>query len=257
MMKILVLASGSKGNATYLETEQTKIMIDCGISFRQIKNRSLKMGIEIKELDALIITHEHNDHVGGVTSLLGNIETKVHLRCGAYAKMHENVKNGIKVDSINFIEDQFVINDLKITVINVSHDSGDPVGFIFENKGKKVVFITDTGYIHERLLEKIIYADAYFIESNYEPELLLESNRPFYLKQRILSNRGHLSNIQCALILKNILSKKTKIVCFLHISEECNSPSEAEKTHRELINNYNKFKMIYAKQHQPTELIEI
>ncbi|XMB86743.1 MBL fold metallo-hydrolase [Mycoplasmatota bacterium WC44] len=256
-MKITVLASGSKGNCTYLETNEVKIMIDCGISFRQVKNRLLQNEIEITNLDALLITHEHSDHVSGIPSLLGKVQTNIHISDKSFGKMHPNVKNGIGIDNIKYLSESIQLKDLLITPIKTSHDSADSYGFIFESNGKKVVHITDTGYLPERLWDQIKNADAYLFESNYEPELLLQSRRPMFLKQRIFGNRGHLSNLDAALILNKIMTEKTKHIIFIHLSRECNSPYDAKQVHKVELKNYDKLNIQYSSQDFPTKTIEV
>jgi len=256
-MKITVLASGSKGNCTYYETATAKVMIDCGISYRQVRQRLAINDIELTDLDALFITHEHADHVSGVSSLLAKQNADIYMSAKAYGKMHANAKSGIDVENLNFIDEVIMINNLKVTAIKTSHDSAEALGFILEEDGIKVVHITDTGYLPRSLFEQLEDADFYLMESNYEPELLLESTRPFYLKQRILGNQGHLSNLQAALILKELITERTKGVIYLHLSGECNSAFEAKLKHKEIIPNYDDYEMIYSFQHKPTKLIEL
>lgn len=257
MMKFTVLASGSKGNCTYYETPTAKLMIDCGLSYRQVKSRLEENEIELLDLDALFITHEHSDHVAGIPALLSKQNPGVYLSSKAYGKMHPNQKSGIDIDNLNFIEEETFINELKVTAIKTSHDSAEAYGFILEEDGKKIVHITDTGYLPQKLYPELKNADYYLFESNYDPELLLESSRPFYLKQRIMGNQGHLSNEQAGLILNELITERTKGVVFLHLSEECNTPYDAKITHREIMPNYEDLEITYSLQHKATKLFEI
>lgn len=256
-MKITVLASGSKGNCTYIETASAKIMIDCGISYRQVKQRLAVNNIELNDLDGLFITHEHSDHVSGIPSLLAKQETEVYMSSKAYGRMHVNQKSGINVENLNFIEENIFINNLEVTAIKVSHDSAEALGYILEEDGLKVVHITDTGYLPRSLFERLKDADYYLMESNYDPEMLLESSRPFFLKQRIIGNQGHLSNEQAALILRELLTERTKGVTFLHLSDHCNTAYDAKVKHKEIIENYGDYDMVYSFQHKPTDLVEL
>ncbi|QVK21558.1 MBL fold metallo-hydrolase [Mycoplasmatota bacterium] len=256
-MKITVLASGSKGNCTYIETEKAKIMVDCGISFRQVRNRLMQHEITLFELDGVFITHEHSDHVSGLPTLLSRIPTNLYISDKAFGKMHVNARNGIPTDLIKYIDGPVQIKDLVITPIRTSHDAAEPYGYMFESNGKKIVHITDTGYLPSAIYKSIEDADAYLFESNYEPELLLESNRPFFLKQRIFGNKGHLSNLDSALILKEVMTERTKHIVFIHLSQECNTPYDAKQVHKVEIPNYDKINIIYSSQDIPTKIIEV
>lgn len=257
LMKFTVLASGSKGNCTYYETATAKIMIDCGISYRQVISRLADNEIVLTDLDGIFITHEHSDHVAGIPSLLSKHPTNIYLSSKAYGKMHPNQKSGIDVNNLNFIEEETYINNLKITSIKTSHDSAEALGYILEEDNRKVVHITDTGYLPQKLYPIIKDADFYVFESNYEPELLLESRRPFFLKQRIMGNQGHLSNEQAALILKEVITERTKGCIFIHLSEECNTAFDAKIKHKEIIEEFDRLEMIYSFQHKTTKLIEL
>jgi len=257
IMKFTVLASGSKGNCTYYETKSAKILIDCGISYRQVKGRLADCGVELSHLDGLFVTHEHSDHVSGIPSLLSKHDTNIYLSSKAYGKMHANQKSGIHIHNLNFIEEVTYINDLKVTSVKTSHDSADSLGFILEEDGQKVVHIADTGYLPRALYPDLRDADYYVFESNYDPEMLLESRRPFFLKQRILGNQGHLSNEQTALILKELLTERTKGCIFIHLSEECNTAFDAKIKHKEILDNYSDYEMTYSFQHKATKLFEI
>ncbi len=254
-MKFTVLASGSKGNCTYYETPTAKIMIDCGISYRQVVQRLATHEIVLTDLDAVLVTHEHADHVNGIPSLLSKHDAQVYLSSKAYGKMHVNQKSGIDINNLNFISEEFMIGNCKITTIKTSHDSAESLGFVLEEDGVKIVHITDTGYLPQKLYPTIENADYYLFESNYDPELLLESRRPFFLKQRIMGNQGHLSNEQAALILKEVIGKKTRGVIFIHLSEECNTAFDAKIKHKEIIEQFESLEMEYSFQHKASSLI--
>lgn len=256
-MKITVLGSGSKGNCTYYETDTTKFMIDCGLSYRQVTQRLGTHDIVLDRLDALFVTHEHSDHVAGIASLISKHDMAVYLSSKAYGKMHPNQKSGMNIHNLNFIEEVTQLNDVTITAIKTSHDSAEALGFIIEENGHKVVHITDTGYVPKTLYPAIQDADYYLFESNYDPELLLDSSRPFYLKQRIMGNQGHLSNEQAGLILNEVVTDRTKGIIFLHLSEECNTAFDAKIKHKEIMERFDELEIEYSFQHKATSLIEL
>jgi len=256
-MKVTVLASGSKGNCTYIETDEAKIIIDCGISFRQIKKRLEINDIELSDIDGLLVSHEHGDHVSGIPTLLGRIPTRVYMSHQAYGKMYPTVKNGIPIELISYIDGPLQIKDMTIIPFKTSHDSADSLGFIFESNGKKIVHVTDTGYLPDEVLGDLKDADTYLFESNYDPDMLLSSTRPHFLKQRIFGIKGHLSNQDSAILLNKLVTERTKAIIFIHLSQECNTPGCAERTHKAELEKFSDIETIYSHQDAPTKIIEV
>lgn len=223
-MKVLQIASGSKGNCTYIEHNNTKILLDCGISKKRVLEALENENIKLEYLTAILITHEHIDH----TSCLGIIQNAykcpIYMTRGTYDGLSLKIKDRLALDCIKFInnDDSFKINDIELDVLQLFHDALDPVGYAFKCDDKKLVYVTDTGYVHFSLYEKISNANCYIFESNHDPELLMESDRPYETKMRILSDHGHLSNQDSAYILTNLVGVNTKRIIYAHISEECN-----------------------------------
>lgn len=223
-MKVVQIASGSKGNCTYICTEKTKIILDCGISKKRIEEALAKNEMNLDGLDGILITHEHTDHTSCLGILANAFKTPIYMTRGTYNGLSARIKERLDVSKIVFIDhdSNFSINDIEIDTIQIFHDAIDPVGYIFKNDGKKLVYITDTGYVHNALYEKISNANCYIFESNHDPQILMESDRPFETKMRILSDHGHLSNQDSAYVLTNIVGPDTKRIVYAHISEECN-----------------------------------
>lgn len=220
-MKYYVLASGSKGNCTVITDGVGTIVIDAGTTDRYLKPAFEEIGIDYKEIDALFITHTHKDHIGRI-NLFKDIPMYTPEFLGDKYKQ-------IKV----FGEDSFKVKDFEIKSITLSHDRNLTVGYIISNDRKTLVYVTDTGYFKDKHLEEIYGADYYIFESNHDPVMLMESNRPFMLKQRIMAMDGHLSNEDCALVLSRSVNENTKEIVLAHISEEANDPLIAYQTTKE------------------------
>lgn len=261
-MEIIVLASGSKGNATYIQTKNTKILIDAGISFLQLRNRLAMNNICLNELDAIFITHEHTDHIKHLSSIAIKTNAKIYMSSITYPEANRRQSGALINLDVSFIEanHKYLIKDLIIVPITLSHDVENCFGYLIKENGTRnstYGYITDTGYIPEEYLSIIANLQVISIESNHDIKMLKESNRAWPLIQRILSNNGHLSNDQCCNYLKRLNYKYVKTIILSHISEECNLESiilnEIDKTFEGNI----PCKVLVAKQHIPLNIIEV
>ena len=230
-MKLKVLASGSKGNSSLLITDNIKVIIDLGMSYPYISNKLLEENIEPSEIDAIFITHTHSDHIKGLKQFVKRNNTKVYVPL----KIAEELSSTIPTSNLIIIEEELMINDLNISIIHTSHDAVASVGYIFSNNNKNIVYITDTGYINRRYLERIKNKNIYYIESNHDEEMLMNGPYPHILKQRILSDEGHLSNKTTAGYLKNIVGTNTKYIILAHLSEKNNTEELAYNTTKEAV----------------------
>lgn len=252
-MKVCVLSSGSKGNTTYIETEYTKILIDAGNSSKYIIDSLKGLNVNPKEIDAILITHVHADHIKGLQVLTKNIQACVYMTEKMYPYLDY-------INNYKFIKsNKFIIKDITVEVIKTSHDTEDSVGYIINNEDKSIVYITDTGYINKKYYDILSNRSLYIMESNHDIEMLNNGSYPFPLRQRILSDKGHLSNHDSAKYLSKFIGKNTKMIILAHLSEENNKESIAYK---ELTDRLAKEKIdfnniIIAKQNQETELINI
>lgn len=252
-MKVTVLSSGSKGNTTYIESEKTKILIDAGNSSKYILNKLEELKINPQEIDAILITHTHTDHTKGLPVLLKKINPCVYMT----EKMRpylDYIENFYLIDS-----DRIDIKDLNINVLKTSHDTEDSLGYIINNQNKSIVYITDTGYINSKYHKLLKNHNIYIMESNHDIEMLNNGKYPFELRQRILSDKGHLSNYDSAKYLSKFIGNKTKYILLAHLSEENNTKELAYNT---LINRLEKEKIqidniILTDQNKETELINI
>lgn len=241
-MKVIVIASGSKGNCTYVEDNGQAILIDAGISYKRV--REAIDGYQLSGIPmGILITHEHNDHINSLRIIANKLHIPVYLTEKTYQALPSNQRD---IDEM-FIEPNLPleIGTFKITPIRIFHDARDPVGFIINSGNEKLVFITDTGYVHSSVMEKIKNADAYILESNHDPDVLMNSDRTFELKRRILGDRGHLCNEDSAYLLTSVIGEKTKVIVHAHISMECNYEDIVVNTMKDIFSEngleYNKY----------------
>lgn len=242
-VKIAVLASGSNGNATYIETKNNKFLIDDGISFKLLLSRFYACNIEINKVDSIFLTHEHFDHVCGLRMLTKNLKLDSYLSLGTYKGLNKEGKSAIDNSNVHYIKSGDILDfgNAKITVLQIHHDVYEPLGFIIEEDGKKLVYITDTGYVDKKYYEILSNADMYIVESNYDVEMLWSSNRPFELKKRIEGDHGHMSNEACAVLLSHLIGANTKTIVLAHISDDCNyyhMPELIMKHHQKVYNEF-------------------
>ena len=222
MLRYVLLGSGSNGNCCIIESNNTVIAIDFGLPLKDIKERADKVGYEIDEIKALFITHNHTDHIRSIKYF--PIE-KVYATASTLVDLEPIIVEPFKT---------VYVGDLKVTPIPTSHDAGNSVGYIIEDNEEKLVYMTDTGYVHHKFLSYLKDADHYVFESNHDETMLLRSKYPYFLKKRILSDCGHLSNVDCAEILSVLISEKTKSIVLAHLSEEANTKEIALKTLKEI-----------------------
>lgn len=252
-MTVSVLSSGSKGNTTFIQTNNTKILIDAGNTSKYILEKLNEINVDSTTIDAILITHTHIDHVKGLPVLLKKINPCVYIT----QKMLKELEYLENYSIIN--TDKIKIKDLDIDVIKTSHDTEDSVGYIVNNDDKSIVYITDTGYINQKYFNILSNRNVYIMESNHDIEMLNNSKYPFALRQRILSDKGHLSNYDSAKYISKFIGSKTKYVLLAHLSEENNTEELALET---LDKRLKKEKIaidniIIAKQNQATDLINI
>lgn len=252
-MKVSVLSSGSKGNTTYIETDNTKILIDIGNTSKYVKEKLEGYGVDPSSLDAILITHTHVDHIKG----LKVFENKYHVPVYITKIMHKSLDF---IDKYVYIDkDEFDIKDIHVTAIKTSHDAPDSRGYVISNNNKSIVYITDTGYINEKYFDILKNKNIYIMESNHDVEMLTNGRYPFNLRQRILSDKGHLSNLDSSKYLSNFIGDNTKYILLAHLSEENNTETLAYETLTNRLNENKKMvdNIIIAKQDKETDLIVI
>lgn len=248
-MQLSVLASGSKGNSCYIKTNNHNILIDIGLTSLTIEKRLKQINVEPKNIDTILLTHTHVDHIAGLRVFVKKYKPKVYLS----REMYRELK--LDLPDYEFLEDEIKIDTLLIETVQVSHDV-ECNGYILIENNKSIVYITDTGYIHEKNYEKLSNKNIYVLESNHDVEKLMTGKYPYHLKQRILSSRGHLSNDETAYYLKHLIGPDTEKIYLAHLSEENNTPEKAYNTTKEVIKDTN-IELIVAYQNEETELITV
>jgi phosphoribosyl 1,2-cyclic phosphodiesterase len=231
MIEICMLASGSSGNAVYVATENTRILIDAGLSGRRIASALGQIGVDPASLDALLISHDHNDHICGAGVMarrygLPVLATELTWRA-AMGKLGPLPPHSQRTMPR---QGRFSHNDLVIDTFPLPHDAADPVGFLFHSGGRTVALVTDLGCVTENILQRLSSADCLILEANHDEDMVINGTYPWPLKKRILGNKGHLSNNTAAKVLAGVLGPATRNVVLAHLSEQNNLPKLAFDT---------------------------
>lgn len=228
-MRFSVLSSGSKANCTFLECGSTRILIDCGLSGTQAEKRLLELGIDPSTLSALLVTHEHSDHIHGVHTISRRYKIPVYANRDT-AKFLGKTHGVIEIKT----GEPFVHQQLGISPFSIVHDAVDPVGYVIRSEGLKFGQATDLGKVTPLVRDALTGCNALVLESNHDPIMLQECDYPWELKQRIASTHGHLSNHEAGGLLLEILHSELLHVVLGHLSENSNTPELAHQT----VSNY-------------------
>ncbi|MGA7219393.1 MAG: MBL fold metallo-hydrolase [Candidatus Sulfotelmatobacter sp.] len=234
-----MLASGSRGNCALVASSRTKILVDAGISCRETFKRLKSLGEDPHTLSAILITHEHSDHIYGLATLAKKLSIPVFMTCATHAAWTRamRVVNGER-PQLNKVErfeagHRFQVGDIEVKPFTIPHDAADPVGFSFRVEGTKISFATDLGYIPVNVRDHLRGSDILVMESNHDVEMLRGGPYPWSVKQRVASNVGHLSNGKLADFFTGDYDNNAAFVVLAHLSEQNNHPEiarrEAEK----------------------------
>lgn len=235
-MKVCVLASGSKGNATYIENNNHKILIDIGITYKDLEKRLNEINIDPKDIDTVLITHAHSDHVKGLGVFYNKVKPNIFMTSKTYSEITERVRNMIK--EYTELPDKFNIDSINITTFMLSHDV-ECHGYILEDESKSIVYITDTGYLNQKYYPLLSNKNLYIFESNHDPAMNMKSKKPKQLRDRVISDYGHLSNNQASYALSKIVGNDTSYILLAHLSEDDNTEELALKTLNETFTKNN------------------
>lgn len=250
-MKFQTLASGSKGNCSILLCGNTKILIDAGISYLNIKKKLLEENLYLNDFSAILITHAHSDHIKGLENLIKHTLLNVYIPL----KMYPDLQEIVPKDRIVNLEENTYINDVLITLIKTSHDAIS-VGYLITYLNKSLVYLTDTGYLNRKYFDILKNKNIYFIESNHDEEMLLNGPYPYFLKQRVISDRGHLSNNTASQYLEKLVNINTKYIFLAHLSATNNTFEKAIDATTNKVDTTN-ITVFIAKQDEVSELVEV
>ncbi|MBU7007268.1 MBL fold metallo-hydrolase [Phosphitispora fastidiosa] len=230
-MRVCTLASGSSGNCTYIEGNGASVLVDAGLSGKAIKQGLETIGVDPLDLDGIMVTHEHLDHIKGAGILSRRYDLKIYATAMTWEQMLPTVGN---IEDCNRgvlrREDYLEIEDLKIECFETSHDAAESIGFCFASGRVKVGITTDTGLLTRQARKHVDGSDLLIFEANHDLDMLKSGRYPWSVKQRILSDRGHMSNIAAGHCLASLISGKTNKVILAHLSRDNNTPELAFKT---------------------------
>jgi len=230
-MRICTLASGSSGNSTYIESKGSSVLVDAGMSGRAVVSGLESIGVDPAGLDGILITHEHIDHVKGAGILSRKFNLKIFATEKTWAEIMPSVGDIPEYNRCVLEAGRVLhIEELQVEHFETSHDAVDSIGFCFHSGGFRVGIATDTGFLTDSARKHIDGSDLFVFEANHDPEMLRRGRYPWPLKQRILSDRGHLSNIAAGHCLASLVNGKTRGVILAHLSKENNLPKLAYST---------------------------
>ena len=231
MLKFCSLYSGSSGNSLFVSSNNTNILVDAGVSAKKITEALTSINIDVTKIDAILVTHEHTDHVQSLGVLSKKYDIPVYANLNTWNAMPKQ-KEKVKTENQRFFvnSESFEIGDLKINPFDIPHDAANPCGFNISNDNKKISIATDIGHITENIMNNLKNSSFILLESNYEPEVLKYCSYPYHLKRRIDGPDGHLSNISAGKVVANLMNHGINHVTLGHLSKESNFPELAYKT---------------------------
>ncbi|MBC1798395.1 MBL fold metallo-hydrolase [Listeria booriae] len=222
-LRFSILASGSSGNATLIETANQTILVDCGLSGKKIENLFSEVGRSMTDVDAILVTHEHVDHIKGLGVLARRYEVPIYANAKTWAAMEPSIGEINNAQKFQFdMETVKSFGSLQVESFGVSHDAAEPMFYIFHSGKKKFVMITDTGYVSDRMKGHIANADAYLFESNHDVGMLRMGRYPWNVKRRILGDEGHVSNEDAGIAMSEVIGDATKRIYLGHLSKDNN-----------------------------------
>jgi phosphoribosyl 1,2-cyclic phosphodiesterase len=240
MFKYCSVGSGSSGNCHYVGDKNTNLLIDAGLSGKRIETNLSKADIDIKTVKGILITHEHSDHIKGAGILSRKHDIPIYTNRSTWESMKDKIGN-VKEHNIKIFETNkpFEIEDILIKPFSIDHDAAEPVAYSFHNGKEKISIATDLGCINDNIRENIFDSKLVILESNYDENMLMMGSYPYYLKRRVLSNKGHLSNEDAANFCIELINKGAQTILLAHLSKENNFPELAYETSKGILSENN------------------
>jgi phosphoribosyl 1,2-cyclic phosphodiesterase len=263
---ITVLASGSKGNCTIVSSSGTHLLVDAGLSCRELHDRMRLCGHDPHDIDAIVITHEHTDHIGGLRVLAKRLKIPVYITAQTYCAYQKFARdyagNRVELERVEHFRsgNLFQIGDITVMPFTISHDAADPVGFTFRSDGIKVGVCTDLGYITPNVRDHLRGCHMLMIESNHDLEQLRGGPYPWSVKQRVMSRVGHLSNDALADFLTSDYDGSAEYLILAHLSEQNNHPEIARMTAERALGEQRSWlrnHLLLAAQHEPLPAVRL
>lgn len=255
MMQFSLLGSGSSGNALLVSTPETRILIDCGLSVRQLQLRAAALGVALDAIDAVFVTHEHGDHCLGLGTLARKSGVPVYATPGTLENLPKKVGELPRATPFEAGE-SLEIRGMRVGSFSVTHDAADPVGYAIEADGAKLGIACDLGHVTSLVRLQLEGSHALILESNHCPRMLQDSSYPPAIQQRIAGRMGHLSNQNACSLLSSILHERLQLVVLVHISEQNNSPELAVSMATRALNGH-PAELHVAPQDRPTRLFTV
>ena len=224
MIRFASLGSGSKGNALLVQSGRTRLLVDCGFGPRILRQRLSRLGVVPEQLDAVFVTHEHSDHVGGLAALAGRHSLPVFMSAGTYRALR---RRGIALPDVRTLADgqAQVLDDVEVQPYAVPHDADEPLQYVIRGHGRALGVLTDAGHVTDAMARTLAQCDGLAIEFNHDAQLLDAGPYPAWLKRRIAGPHGHLDNAAAAGLLARLDPARLRVVLAAHLSETNNCPA--------------------------------
>ena len=255
-MRFSILGSGSKGNAVFIEGGQTAILIDAGFSGRELEARLKSVGSELREIKAICLTHEHDDHISGAGVISRKCKVPVYANSGTFQGGEKRLGNLFARKEFT-TGDVVEIGDLAVRSFRISHDTADPVGYVVSDGKCSVGCCTDTGKVSLLMAERLRACNALILEFNHDLHMLKNGPYPLPLQQRVRSSKGHLSNEDAAIFLADLIGKHLQIVILAHLSETNNTPLLARTAAQSSVQQWGETHLFVAAQDRALPPMEI
>jgi phosphoribosyl 1,2-cyclic phosphodiesterase len=265
---VSILASGSSGNCTLLETPRTRLLVDAGLGKRETLRRLAALAHSVDRLDGIVISHEHTDHIGGLPALLSKWHTTVYLTAETHAETLRFLpeRHARRLERVEFIDagQGFCVGDIEVAPFRIPHDAIDPLGFTFRAAGVKLALVTDLGYMPELVKQRLRDCDGLILESNHDVEMLKVGPYPWHVKQRVMSRTGHLSNETVSAFLADPegFDACPRYLVLAHLSENNNNPDVARICAEEALGRRPSLfafrgELLIASQHEPLAPLQL